>query len=136
MIGQEQSSQYSPNALTNGQASDLSIASRIERRPARVAGDAAFVSDPAGVGPGVGEHDRFALQLSDDGVDRGPVVLLPLAVGAFATRAVEEQLGLGDQRHGHLAVTDVEVHRSGPVPSQGLMGVEGLLAHPFPRAVP
>ena len=38
--------------------------------------------------------------------------------------------GLGDERHRHLAVTDVEVHRSGPAPSEGLVCIEELLDVP------
>ena len=37
---------------------------------------------------------------------------------------------LGKQRHGHLRVTDIQIHGPGPFPSQGLMGVEEFLYVP------
>ena len=61
---------------------------------------------------------------------------VPSTVGLAEQAAQTVEHGLGDQRHGHLAVTDVEVHRSGPVPSQGLMGAEELLDVPPLGIVP
>ncbi len=37
---------------------------------------------------------------------------------------------LGEERHGHMARADVEVVRTSPVPSEGLIGVETLLNVP------
>jgi len=37
---------------------------------------------------------------------------------------------LGEERHGHMAIADVEVVRTSPIPSEGLIGVEKLLNVP------
>ena len=45
-----------------------------------------------------------------------------------SAQLVEDRLG--NQRHGHLPVTDIQIHGPRPAPSQGLMGVEELLYVP------
>ena len=42
---------------------------------------------------------------------------------------------LGEERHSHRAIADVEVVRTSPVPSEGLIGVEKLLNGPSLRRV-
>ena len=50
-------------------------ARRVDRRPARVAGDAVLVPDPPTVRPGVGEDAGVRLELADEGDRRRPVVV-------------------------------------------------------------
>ena len=69
--------------------------------PLALAGDARFVSDPAGVRADDGD-DRARLELADEGVVALPVVDLPLAVGALGAGPVEPDLG-------DLAVTRQEL---------------------------
>ena len=58
-------------------------ASGFDRRPVRVAGDAALVADPADVRAGVGEHHRVRLQPPDECPEARPVVDLLAAIRAL-----------------------------------------------------
>ena len=54
-------------------------------------GDAGFVADPADIRATDGD-ECAGLEFADQGIAGGPIILLPLAVGAFAAGAIEPDL--------------------------------------------
>ena len=69
-------------------------------------------------------------------VGRGHVLRVPARRGRGQPLAELIDRRLGDQRHRHLAVADVEIARPCPIPAQRLMGVEELLHMPSLGEVP
>src|ERR1039458_2810769 len=71
-------------------------AGRVERGPARVAGDAPFVAHPARIRSGVAEHDGQRHQLADDPAGVVPVVVSTVIDGAlFPGAAVKAIAAVG-----------------------------------------
>src|ERR1700738_4846560 len=65
----------------------------------------------------------------------GQVRGIPLRKGLAQSLTHLVNSRLGHQRHGHLSVTDVEVERTGPMPTQGLVEFEKLFDMPALRIV-
>src|ERR1035441_4700185 len=99
-------------------------AHRIAGGPAGISSDAAFISNPAHVGPYVAKDTSAGLELSYQGPGVGPVVVGALVDGAFIAGAAVHPLAaigavvpdlknraVAGQQFGELAAIDVDVWR-------------------------
>src|ERR1700738_2585521 len=82
----------------------------------------------------VGNQDRIVLDthIAFESAENvcGQVRGIPLRKGLAQSLTHLVNSRLGHQRHGHLSVADVEVERTGPMPTQGLVEFEKLFDMP------
>ena len=82
---------------------------------------------------GVVHHTEVAVETLKEALAK--MAGLPLLVWLAQALAELVNDGLGNERHGQLGISDMEIQCSGTVPSHGLVGVEELFEMPTVRII-